>query len=327
MRGVRIKVDPETGEAMYHCMTRSVNGERLFGRASLEILRLQMWRAADYCGVELLTYALMPNHLHLLVRVPPKCPVSDEELLRRYGVLHPEPTRYAVTRRECIAEMLRRGGSEAEAWRRRQLALMGDISGFMKLLKQRFSIWFNHTHQRFGTLWAERFKSVLVESGQALRTMAAYIDLNSVRAGLVDDPKDYRFCGYAEAVAGNEKARRGLGLVLGTPGWSEAQAGYRQILFSTATQLREKGVALPLVALKQVLQNGGCLSLGTVLRCRVRYFTDGAVLGGRGFVEAQLAAYRARTGRGGPCAARPLPPVTDWGGLATMHRLRSTGFG
>ena len=72
----------------------------------------------------------------------------------------------------------------------------------MKTVKQRFSIWFSKSHQRYGTLWADRFKSVLVEgSGNPLQTMAAYIDLNPVRAGIVDDPKDYRFCGYAEAVA------------------------------------------------------------------------------------------------------------------------------
>ena len=39
--------------------------------------------------------------------------------------------------------------------------------------------------------------------------MAAYIDLNPVRAGLVEDPKNYRFCGYAEAVVGHAAARRG----------------------------------------------------------------------------------------------------------------------
>jgi hypothetical protein len=46
--------------------------------------------------------------------------------------------------------------------------------------------------------------------GDPLQTMAAYIDLNPVRAGVVEDPKDYRFCGYAEAVAGVVEAKKGL---------------------------------------------------------------------------------------------------------------------
>ena len=81
----------------------------------------------------------------------------------------------------------------------------------MKLVKQRFSIWYSRSHKRFGTLWAKRFKSVLVEAkAGVMRTMAAYINLNPVRIGLVDDPKGHRFCGYAEAVAGNPIAQRGL---------------------------------------------------------------------------------------------------------------------
>ena len=48
---------------------------------------------------------------------------------------------------------------------------------------------------------------------EALRTVAAYIDLTAMRVGVADDPKDYPFCGYAEAAFGNEAARRGLGLL------------------------------------------------------------------------------------------------------------------
>ncbi len=163
----------------------------------------QLWQIADYCGVQVITYAIMANHFHVLVRVPRKGEVSDQELLRRYSVLYPKPTRYQTAQLDVIKEQLATGGEAAVAWRRQQTALMGDVSQFMKLLKQRFSVWYNRSHQRYGTLWAERFKSVLVEAKSAvLTTMAAYLDLNAVRAGLVNDPKDYRFCGYGEAVAG-----------------------------------------------------------------------------------------------------------------------------
>ena len=51
----------------------------------------------------------------------------------------------------------------------------------MKTFKQRFSVWFNRNHRLYGTLWADRLKSVLVEgSGNPLQTMAAYTDLNPV---------------------------------------------------------------------------------------------------------------------------------------------------
>jgi hypothetical protein len=69
----------------------------------------------------------------------------------------------------------------------------------------------------------DRFKSVLVEDGEALRTMALYIDLNPVRAGLVEDPKDYRWTGYGEATGGSKRARRGLCRVMEAPmdSWEE----------------------------------------------------------------------------------------------------------
>ena len=70
-------------------------------------------------------------------------------------------------------------------------------------------------HQRTGALWESRFKSVLVEEGIASRTMAAYIDLNPVRAGMVEDPALYRWSSYGEAMGGGAKgngakARAGL---------------------------------------------------------------------------------------------------------------------
>ena len=328
MRTARIKVKAEVGEAVYHCMTRTVNGERILDDPAREVLRKQLWQIADYCGVLILTYTILSNHFHVLVRVPQKQLPPDVELLRRYQVLYPRPTKYQCARLEVIQAQLASNGPEAIEWRRRQIALMGDVSQFMKLVKQRFSVWFNRSHQRYGTLWSERFKSVLVEpQGRALETMATYIDLNCVRAGLASDPKDYRFCGYAEAVAGNTAAQAGLLSILGGT-WPEAQATYRHWLFGTATEARESGASIDAALLEKVIAEGGRLPLSTVLRCRIRYFTDGAVLGSKAFVESHLVAYRTMTGRRERTAVRPIPPVAEWDPpLATLRSLRNHDFG
>jgi hypothetical protein len=201
---------------------------------------------------------------------------------------------------------------------------MGDVSQFMKLVKQRFSIWYNKTHQRFGTLWAERFKSVLVEvAAQALSATAAYIDLNGVRAGLVMDPKDYRFCGYAEAVAGSESARSGIQFVVDTAGWSAAQAYYRELIFGIGGYPRENAAGFSSADVTRIIGEGGRLSPASLLRCRIRYFSDGLVLGGRVFVETQ------RHMRAANC--RPtsfvLPMCIDWGELAIFRRPRGSAIG
>jgi putative transposase len=50
------------------------------------------------------------------------------------------------------------------------------------------------------SLVGERFKSLLLEGGQAVATVAAYIDLNPVGAALCADSKDYPYCGYAAPI-------------------------------------------------------------------------------------------------------------------------------
>lgn len=323
VRHPRIKIPSSDGEAVYHCITSTVNKEHLFDDAAKEVLRHQLWQVADYCGVQIVTYAILMNHFHVLVRVPQQLLISDRELLRRYRVLYPKPTAYQTARLEVITKDLESNGPDAVAWRTRQRALMGDISQFMKLLKQRFSIWFNKTHRRVGTLWSERFKSVLVEARElVLQTMAAYIDLNCVRAGLVKDPIEYRFCGYAEAVAGNTHAQEGLRAIASSDSWISAQAHYRDVIFGTGAGPREGAATIPLVDFERVLREGGHLPLATVLRCRIRYFTDGAILGTQLFVEAQLERYRHKVGAC-PCTkARALPSGVEWGGLMTMRALR-----
>ncbi len=314
------------GVAVYHCISRTVNGERLFDDAAKEVLRRQLWQVADFCGVEILTYALLSNHFHVLVRTVGGELPSDEELIRRYAVLYPRPTKYQSARLEVIKSQLATNGPEAVEWRQRQLAQMGDVSGFMKLLKQRFSIWFNRSHGRFGTLWAERFKSVLVESKSgALRTVAAYIDLNPVRAGLVDDPKNYRFCGYAEAVAGKEKAMRGLAFIFGP---KDCLTRYRRLLFGSGAGKKDGKASLEEADFRQVIATHGVLPLSSVLRHRVRYFSDGVILGSAAFVQGFSAKIKRQNWiRKREPTPKPIPPVTDWGGLTTLRGARGVAPG
>lgn len=328
MRLARIKIAPEEGAAVYHCITRIVNGERLIDDTAKEVLRRQLWLAAEFCGVQILTYAIMSNHFHVLVEVPIKSPVSDVELLRRYRLLHPKPTKYQTLRLDVIESCLRKNDPDGLAWRKRQQALIGDVSSFMKLIKQRFATWYNKTHQRFGTLFAERFKSVLVEPAKcALRTTALYIDLNAVRAGLVKDPKDYRFCGYGEAIAGNKSARQGLQRIHGpNTAWADAHEAHRVGLFGSGSTPKPNAQTITPAAFERVLAQKGNLPLSAILRCRVRYFTDTAVLGSQAFVATHLAHYRKRHSLR-ERTPRPLAPITDWGGLTTLRGLRLNPFG
>jgi hypothetical protein len=52
MRYPRLKVRPEEGEGCYHLMSRTVNGEFLFGDVERETLRKHIWLVAEYCGIQ-----------------------------------------------------------------------------------------------------------------------------------------------------------------------------------------------------------------------------------------------------------------------------------
>jgi len=328
----RFKLDSRSSVAVYHCLSHTVRRE-FFDEAAKEILRKQLWQVADYCGIQVLTYAIMSNHFHVLARVPLKTDdVPDAELLRRYDVLYPKPSPIQVARMKIVREQLKTNGPEAIKWRKQQLSLMCDISPFMKLLKQRFSIWFNRTQGRRGTLWSERFKSVLVEGrGNVLSTMAAYIDLNPMRAGLVTDPKDYRFCGYAEAVKGNTNAQAGITRVVtdgqGGEKWRGVQEAYRMRLYGEGVKQRAGKASMTPAQLAKVMEAKGKLPLVTVLHCKIRYFTDGAVLGSKAFVAEQLALYRRKTGMRKHMTAQALPPITEWGDLVAMRGVRKNALG
>ena len=328
----RVKV--EGSDATYHAMSRVVGGERLFGDREKEILRKMLWQVADFCGVEILTYCVMSNHFHVLVRVPEKRPVSDTELLRRFKVLYPKPTKYQTAEFARLEKSLTEGDADTLVVRERLLARMCDLSEFMKTVKQRFSIWYNRNHgNRRGTLWMDRFKSVLVEGkGNPLQTMAAYIDLNPVRANLVEDPKDYRFCGYAEAVAAHAPARKGLRGIwadhLGAAKVPEEVAleVHRELMFGERANDRNVPAPERERLLKALENDKVLLPKASVLHCRVRYFTDGAILGSQEYVRGFVDIWQMEKGRKYPPKANPMRGA-DWGGLTTIQGLRRQVFG
>ncbi|MEI6607159.1 MAG: transposase [Verrucomicrobiota bacterium] len=215
--------DSVTKPVIYHCISRVVDRRFVFEERECEAFRMHMRMYENFSGCRVLSYCVMSNHFHLLLEVPPmeEGGLSDEELLRRLGGLYSEvvvagvAAELAEAGKSSIGEIEGAADARMAAIHARFTYRMHDLSEFMKGLLIRFTRRFNRMHSRTGTLWEERFKSVIVESGVAARTMAAYIDLNPVRAGMVKDPADYRWSSYGEAVGGGKKgngkkAREGL---------------------------------------------------------------------------------------------------------------------
>ena len=321
--------DSTTKPVIYHCISRVVDRRFVFEERECEAFRMFFRMYENFSGCRVLSYCVMSNHFHLLLEVPRMADggLSDEELLQRVNGLYCEAVvagvaaELAEARKVSIGENEGAGVARVAAIHARFTYRMHDLSEFMKGLLIRFTRWFNRMHSRSGTLWEERFKSVIVESGVAARTMAAYIDLNPVRAGMVKDPADYRWSSYGEAVGGGKKGngkkaceglvrayycdqgvgfeaekwqdvsrlyRQLMGLALGRkPGRAEVAGGGNraaQSTLSAAEMLESKDNST-------ILKD---LGFSKMLHCRVRYFTDGAVIGSKEFVNEAFARARER---------------------------------
>ncbi len=324
---------------IYHCISRVVDRRFVFGERECEAFRMYMRMYENFSGSRVLSYCLMSNHFHILLEVPPMAEggLSDEALLQRLSGLYSEAFVAGVAAeleeaRKLVAEAGADESREAEIHARFTYR-MHDLSQFMKGLLIRFTRWFNRTHNRTGTLWEERFKSVIVESGVAARTMAAYIDLNPVRAGMVKDPADYRWSSYGEAVGGGKKgngkkAREGLvrayfcdqGAEFDAGKWQEVSRLYRRLMgLALGKKPGRAEISQSAKGLGQTTKNTAellesednetvlkDLGMAKMLRCRIRYFADGAVIGSKEFVNEAFASAKDRFGPKRKDGARKL---------------------
>ena len=335
---------PDEMDGLYHVVSRVVGKAMVFGEAEKQKFRELAVGYAGFSGIQIVAWCLMDNHFHLLLKVPAKADgeaskLPEKEILRRLRLI------YSVGEVAEVKRIL--GLCKSEAERRKFLEpytkRMSDLPMFMRSIKQRFSCWFNKRHERKGTLWEDRYKSVVIESegngtlGHAARIVAAYIDLNPVRAGMVEDPKDYRWCGYARAVVGEKDCMRGITSLWGrSRGVKAALAEHRMFLFEEGSEEKmpdgkkdargEKSKGRAGIDAKKVWeerQRGGRLPLHVLLRLRSRYLVEGVVIGREEFVRRVTGGSIVPGGK--ECAAgKPGKKMRfgEWGGLHALRDLR-----
>lgn len=105
------------------------------------------------------------------------------------------------------------------------------IGAMMKALGQRYVQYFNRTYRRSGTLWEGRFRSCLTQEEGCLLACQRYLELNPVRAAMVDHPGEYRWSSYgANAQGQGDVLLRPHALYLGLGANPEVrQAAYREL--------------------------------------------------------------------------------------------------
>jgi len=80
-----------------------------------------------------------------------------------------------------------------------------DIARLMQRLQGDFAKWYNRSKKRSGAFWNGRYHCTMVESGTHLWNCMRYINLNMVRAGVVEHPRDWLWCGYDEISGARSK--------------------------------------------------------------------------------------------------------------------------
>ncbi|MEO0415019.1 MAG: transposase [Verrucomicrobiota bacterium] len=342
----QLRIIPE-GKFRVHTVTRTVNRQFFFGDKEktviLKILR-NLERALD---VKVLGYVLMSNHTHLLLEVPDRetlTPLTEESLFEKFSHLYDGA--YLLDLRQQF-DRARKQSRKPETLQKRINEILapfeerrGNLSLFMKEFKQRITLYINKKNDRTGTLWEGRFKSVLIGDDElSLMTVAAYIDLNPVRAGLVKRPEDYRWCSYSEALAGGEKAQLGLQsmMVEGLRDnrfqndWKQTQARYRQFLFEEGEEIagdpdvgQKERKGMTCESVNAVIEAKGEVSISQQLRHKVRYFTDGAMIGTEAYIndmfEKHSEAFK-RQGSKRKTGARKMC-AGDWGDLRVYRDLK-----
>ena len=175
-----------------------------------------------------------------------------------------------------------------------------DLS-FMKDLQQGFTRWFNRSGgvPRRGHLWQERFKSTLLEGGRATWDCWKYIEMNPVRAHMVQDAADYRFssygawCGKGEHPFVDSVVKQLLPRLQGFLPVTDMAGVHRELRKEFARFTAQEQKLAPAEIVRQI-RAAEKQRFTTRLDRRVRYWVDGLVIGSDVFVRTVVGRARGQ---------------------------------
>jgi REP element-mobilizing transposase RayT len=182
-----------------HCVQRCVRRAFLTGQDSVsgrnyeyrrEWIRARLECLASVFGIDVLTYAILSNHLHIVLRTRPDVVAqwSDEEVARKWLSLFPgqrvdeflgNPTQ------SSIDAMVRNAGKVAEIRLR-----LSNPSWFMRSLAEPIARLANQEDECTGRFWEGRFKAQAIRDEAGLLACSMYVDLNPIRAAMAQTPEE-----------------------------------------------------------------------------------------------------------------------------------------
>ena len=214
----RERIIPANEVGIYHCYNRCVRRAFLCGSDPVsgknfdhrkEWIQLRLELLAVSFGIEICDFALLDNHIHLILRTRPEIVAGwqDHEVALRWWRICP-------TRRNEQGEAAEPLPCELKEWlddpakmielRKR----LSSVSWFMRLLCQKIARMANEEDNARGKFWESRFKAQPLLDIQAVLTCSMYVNLNPIRAGKAETPEESRFTSVYERILAMKRARR-----------------------------------------------------------------------------------------------------------------------
>jgi REP element-mobilizing transposase RayT len=268
-------------KAVYHVMSRTALDGFPLKDVEKDFMLSLIKKFSSLYFIEILGFCLMGNHFHLLVKMIPENRFTDEDIQKRFERFYGDSRSFTEGQIPYLREKL------------------SGLSEFMREIKVSFARYYNRHHNRRGYFWGDRFKSVIVERGETLINCLAYIDLNPLRAGMVERPEEYRWnsLGY-HLQTGNKDNFLSLDFGLKEFGVLDAKErlrSYRRYVYEAGAINRPDKMKAKVIDDKVVTKERKIefeISRIDRFRYRTRYFTDSGIIGSKEFVAANYQRFK-----------------------------------
>jgi len=208
-----VVLEGESG--IYHCTSRCVRRAFLCGTDFYSgknydhrkgWIRDRLKELSQIFGVEVYAYAVMANHLHLVVRVSVEKTASwsEDEVVRRWRRLFPTTVRdeegYVLPADSEVMKPWPYDPAKIKLWRER----LGSLSWLMRCLNESIARRANREDKCKGCFWESRFHCQRLADEGAVLACMAYVDLNPVRAGVATSPEASEFTSIYDRIVATQ---------------------------------------------------------------------------------------------------------------------------
>ena len=299
-------------EAWYHIHARVAGHKGEYPLAKPNVMRHLIKTIEHYSGIyfcKVAAFSIPGSHYHLVVKFEEERPVSREVLREKTRLMYPS--------KAGQEEIDRWSDEQWEHYRKR----LFDVSEYMRNIQSAVARWYNYKFNRRGRFWADRFKSVYLQDAQAVLDCILYVELNPVRAGLVERPEEWQGSSIYFRELGKAAWLAPLTEFVDPRTEDEALVEFRQLLYYRGSVPTKEGqAAISQEILEAEIARG--FKVRGMFRKRLGYFVDGLAVGTEEFIRGRIEKLREEG-----VYKRRKNPIPQLGGIhLSLREQRGTSI-